>query len=177
MGKHTETHCHCGSSRGNSDHCPECGCEEFESVCDHVHEVKHGPTMRFAKVTGARSADEVSAYLPANYHVYGHRFPDGPSGRIEVLIRGEDSHGWTLNDYVIPRLASGLMGCEEGTYGPLLEADTEQQAAADKAALDELNLLLSAEEWPGASGMEDVLEIVRRTGRVEIEGAPEWPRH
>ena len=47
----------------------------------------------------------------------------------------------------------------------------------DKRALDELNLLLSAPEWPGASGMEDVCQIVRRTGRTEIEDAPPWERH
>lgn len=170
MGQHTETHCHCGTHRQGSDHCPECGCEEYETVCDYV------APNRFAAVTGARSADEVSAYLPSNYEVYGHRFPDGPSGRIVILIRGSDVAGWTLNDYVIPRLASGLMACTE-TLGPVPEADSESQAQRDKEALDTLNLLLSAEEWPGASGMEDVLEIVRRTGRVEIENAPDWPRH
>jgi hypothetical protein len=36
VGTHTATHCHCGTHRGNSDHCPECGCEEFESYCDFV---------------------------------------------------------------------------------------------------------------------------------------------
>lgn len=34
--EHTATHCHCGKHREGSDHCPECGCEEFERVCDHV---------------------------------------------------------------------------------------------------------------------------------------------
>lgn len=27
--------CHCGSRMNGSDHCPECGCEEYESRCDH----------------------------------------------------------------------------------------------------------------------------------------------
>lgn len=72
--------------------------------------------MRFASVKGARSADEVRAYLPDNYEVYGHRFPDGPSGKIEVLIRGRDFAGWTLDDYVIPRLGSGSMACSEARY-------------------------------------------------------------
>lgn len=27
----TETHCHCGSAYEGSDHCPECGCEQYES--------------------------------------------------------------------------------------------------------------------------------------------------
>lgn len=50
-------------------------------------------------------------------------------------------------------------------------------ALRDSAVLDQLNLLLSAEEWPGASGMEDVAEIVRATGRTQIPDAPEWGRH
>lgn len=53
----------------------------------------------------------------------------------------------------------------------------EDAYSLDADALDELNLLLSAPEWPGASGMEDVAVIVRKTGRVEIENAPEWARH
>lgn len=68
---------------------------------------------RYASVTGARSSEEVAAYLPGNYEVCGHRFPDGPAGKIVVLIRGLDSAGWTLDDYVIPRLASGLMWATE----------------------------------------------------------------
>ena len=47
----------------------------------------------------------------------------------------------------------------------------------DAEALDELNLMLSASEWPGASGMEDVYAIVRRTGRTEVPNAPSWERH
>lgn len=47
----------------------------------------------------------------------------------------------------------------------------------DTPALDEINLLLSAPEWPGASGMEDVCEIVRGTGREEIPDAPDWESH
>lgn len=32
----TPTTCHCGSPMHGSDHCPECGCEEYESYCDHT---------------------------------------------------------------------------------------------------------------------------------------------
>lgn len=32
----TLTHCHCGAWMAFSDHCPECGCEEYESYCEHV---------------------------------------------------------------------------------------------------------------------------------------------
>lgn len=35
------TRCHCGAAMGHDgmtrvDHCPCCGCEEHERVCDHV---------------------------------------------------------------------------------------------------------------------------------------------
>jgi hypothetical protein len=26
--------CHCGSGFDNSDHCPECGCEQYEGTCE-----------------------------------------------------------------------------------------------------------------------------------------------
>lgn len=29
-----ESLCHCGGRFGRSDHCAECGCEEFEGTCD-----------------------------------------------------------------------------------------------------------------------------------------------
>lgn len=37
-GQNTDTHCHCGAAYEGSDHCPECGCEQWESYCDHQHE-------------------------------------------------------------------------------------------------------------------------------------------
>lgn len=53
---------------------------------------------------------EVSAYLPANYTA---RLAEGNSLPVVVLIEGIDDHGWTLDDYVIPRLASGLITARE----------------------------------------------------------------
>ena len=52
--------------------------------------------------------EEVSTYLPSNYKIVTHT--DG-----EVIIAGEDNHGWTLDEYVIPRLASGMIHCREIT--------------------------------------------------------------
>ena len=69
--------------------------------------------VRYAVVTNADSTEQVARYLPDNYEVYGHRFPDGPTGRIVVLIRGTDNAGWTMEDYVISRLASGLLWATE----------------------------------------------------------------
>lgn len=77
---------------------------------------------RYAIVTGARSGKEVAAYLPDNYEVIGEYAVDDPTpSRNEGpdtrpnhwIIRGVDVAGWTLADYVTPRLWSGLMGCRE----------------------------------------------------------------
>ena len=51
---------------------------------------------------------EVGQYLPQNYSVIGH----GLEGK-GVIIAGRDHLGWTLHEYVIPRLASGLIVCVE----------------------------------------------------------------
>jgi len=56
-------------------------------------------------------ADRVAAYLPSNYSVVGV-FAD------QVIIAGNDNAGWTLEDYVLPRLASGLYFGVELTEAP-----------------------------------------------------------
>ena len=68
---------------------------------------------RFAVVQNARDAEQLWAYLPMNYEVLGHDF--GEPGKPVYLIVGEDVAGWTLDDYVIPRLASGLIWATEIT--------------------------------------------------------------
>lgn len=60
-------------------------------------------TTRYAAiphgVSGSRRA--IASYLPRNYSVVG--------GDDEVtLVGGHDDAGWTLDDYVLPSLASGL---------------------------------------------------------------------
>lgn len=52
------------------------------------------------------SVDEVSAYLPSNYNVIDQ------SART-ITVEGQDVAGWTLDGYVIPRLASALIFAEE----------------------------------------------------------------
>ena len=58
-------------------------------------------TERMAVVTTS-APSAVAAYLPSNYEVVGIT----PAGL--VIIAGIDEAGWTLDGYVIPRLASGL---------------------------------------------------------------------
>jgi hypothetical protein len=52
------------------------------------------------------TVEALERYLPDNYRVIG--------GTSEYLtIAGHDVAGWTLDGYVIPRLASGLMFAQE----------------------------------------------------------------
>jgi len=63
--------------------------------------------MRYAIVHEA-DVRKVIAYLPSNYNVYDYDPNEGVT-----TIAGTDVAGWTLEDYVIPRFASGLIRCEE----------------------------------------------------------------
>jgi hypothetical protein len=54
--------------------------------------------------------ERVAAYLPSNFTVIDSYCEfDGLRDAAVVVIEGEDSMGWTFDDYVEPRLASGLM--------------------------------------------------------------------
>jgi hypothetical protein len=70
-----------------------------------------GEGARFAVVRGARRTEEVEAYLPNGYALC-ESFED-ERGRLVVIIGGKDEAGWTLDGYVIPRLASGLLAAQE----------------------------------------------------------------
>lgn len=55
------------------------------------------------------SIHTVRRFLPDNYSATLRQMGRKP----EILIYGEDVAGWTLDDYVIPRLASGLIFAKE----------------------------------------------------------------
>lgn len=61
---------------------------------------------RYAVVQGA-SVETVARYLPSNYQV------EGVDDSGFIRISGTDHAGWTLDGYVIPRLASGLISAKE----------------------------------------------------------------
>lgn len=63
--------------------------------------------MRTAVIAGYGHAEleRVRRFLPSNYTA------DSDGGSI--FIHGEDVAGWTLDGYVIPRLASGLIFARE----------------------------------------------------------------
>jgi len=51
--------------------------------------------------------ERVKALLPDNYKVSYNSLTE------QFMITGHDVAGWTLDEYVIPRLASGLIFAEE----------------------------------------------------------------
>ena len=69
---------------------------------------------RFAIVRNAPNARTLWAYLPDNYVIVGSDL--GEPGKPVYVIAGEDVAGWTLTEYVIPRLASGLIWATELDY-------------------------------------------------------------
>lgn len=65
--------------------------------------------IRYALVRSGALA--IADYLPSNYEVIYQTDPDTTGG--ETVIAGRDRGGWTLHQYVLPRLASGLYFGEE----------------------------------------------------------------
>lgn len=62
--------------------------------------------MRQAIVIGeANDVDVIRRYLPENYKAF--------TWACNVVIEGQDVSGWTLDGYVIPRLASGNYSARE----------------------------------------------------------------
>ena len=66
--------------------------------------------------------------------------------------------------------------CKNGTFGANVCGVYIKAAKKDRGTLDAINLLLSAPVWPGASGMEDIYDLVR-TVREPVPNAPEWEAH
>jgi hypothetical protein len=65
--------------------------------------------IRQALISGARSRAQLEAYLPRNYKILRQVARQNNNDPVVFVIEGEDSAGWTLDDYVLPRLASGLI--------------------------------------------------------------------
>jgi hypothetical protein len=63
--------------------------------------------VRIAIAATGKSKD-VAQYLPNNFKVLGRTLDN-----TGTIIVGVDDHGWTLDKYVIPRLGSGMIHCEE----------------------------------------------------------------
>jgi hypothetical protein len=108
------------------------------------------PAIRTAVVYKA-PADTVARYLPSNYSVLR---AEGEN----VIIQGEDSAGWTLEDYVIPRLASGMIRAKETTYHGIVKAVCLNCGLVhtDPSSLEILNDAPPGPECPNC-GVHDIL--------------------
>lgn len=70
--------------------------------------------MRFALVSSPMiDVARVERFLPSNYTAVAVNDKREPPLQLAVLIAGEDNFGWTLDGYVIPRLASGMIHAHE----------------------------------------------------------------
>jgi hypothetical protein len=68
---------------------------------------------RYAVIEYAGSAASLQAYLPVNYRLASDELERFVGSEGTFVIEGEDVAGWTLDGYVIPRLASGLITARE----------------------------------------------------------------
>jgi len=87
---------------------------------------------RYAIVTLTWERDNPEPYMPGNYKVL-HIMPYDEAQSLEgspptrpswraAVIGGEDNAGWTLDDYVLPRLASGgMFGSEIDLSHPVMK--------------------------------------------------------
>lgn len=83
---------------------------DLAAAVNDPRQVRDRVPLRVAKVArnnnGRPDPETVAAYLPGNYHL-------AKSEPGEILIAGYDNAGWTLDGYVIPRLASGMIYARE----------------------------------------------------------------
>lgn len=142
---------------------------------------------RYAMVRGLNCKPEiVSQYLPSNYQVEGvaldRPFATDPSyTESVVIIGGRDNHGWTLDRYVIPRLASGLMRADEIDLShPVMQQLPAFRRSHENQHCNPDGLLCRRRHWPrmvrrmdrrnrvGADGVGRADRAVLRSNREEV---------
>jgi len=138
---------------------------------------------RAAWVTGSKGEDprafrdRVARYLPANYHIA--ESDEDAEGRPSVEVQGHDNAGWTLDEYVIPRLRSGLMVAVERPPGSNPPGMMEKNNAtalridrANRAAVEERDARRAARlTFPEAVEADpDHFQIVHVTGQPRTRG-------
>lgn len=82
--------------------------DELEKAGVLVQHKRRAIVSRFDE--DGSSLRTVQSYLPSNFEA--RYFEDATLGTV-ILIEGFDRAGWTLDGYVIPRLASGLIVAKE----------------------------------------------------------------
>lgn len=66
------------------------------------------------RLAAEQQAERIRAYLPSNYSLaHDGRVTEIGQFASGYLIVGNDNAGWTLGEYVIPRLASGMIFAKE----------------------------------------------------------------
>ena len=90
--------------------------------------MKERPPTRYARIIGEdirkfrkeatfqTPVAVVRGYLPSNYKA--HETKDGTG---DIYISGIDNAGWSMDDYVIPRLGSGLINAVEISFEEVQE--------------------------------------------------------
>ena len=69
--------------------------------------------MRIAVVRNA-PIDVIKSYLPENYYAVSHMYEGiDKEMQTDVIIYGHDHRGWTLHEYVMPRLESAMYFAKE----------------------------------------------------------------
>jgi len=80
---------------------------EWNEIWNELRKALMTPVRR-AVITQRADLDTVRAYLPHNYSAERNALD-------AIVIEGTDDAGWTLDGYVIPRLASGFIFAAEVT--------------------------------------------------------------
>jgi len=120
--------------------------------------VKHGPSD-----SGSSGYRKVADLLPYGYRVLGEVERESPSERL-LIIAGADRDGWTLDSYVIPRLASGLFHAREVEVG-------ERRA---KSATDLVFVLDDREFWEAEYDTEVSVIVPTLLFLLGIEDEANW---
>jgi hypothetical protein len=112
-----------------------CGHSESGGIADSIAERNMDHHIRTARkatryaLVNTPDSERIAPYLPSNYRI---------EGEVEggTLISGTDSAGWTMDDYVLPRLGSGLYFGHEvtGDEARDLAREAELNSAATEIA-------------------------------------------
>ncbi len=84
--------------------------DEFGDTASVIFEPDQRP-VREAIVLGENNIERIAAFLPSDYSVEVR--PELHDEGDKIVIFGHDNAGWTLDGYVIPRLASGMIFAQE----------------------------------------------------------------
>jgi len=120
-------------------------------------------TRRYAVLWGkAASVDSIKRFLPSNYtaRVIG---PD-------VLVAGTDSAGWTLDDYVIPRLGSGLFYAKEVSAADAWPDSYHVEGPDPSVGLFGNAVAHQDCRWPDSDGAATMTEVAAVGQRVDGHG-------